>query len=199
MSGPARAVIRQGPRNESLRHVSHQGIFFNSFSRCSLSTRMLTYQWVCHICGHVNEPRIPLCEKCDFPALASGFKIERMRRLMNSAEVSKTADLHLPKCFQLFSGNDNWKWLIGAYIVAVFPPALWGYSLLTVGWSLERMLTCVFAASLALLLPYLSYRRHIKGKESTTNDARGLGIAIGCNIFLLLQAWSFYAGWFGNK
>jgi hypothetical protein len=90
----------------------------------------------------------------------------------------------------------RWKILVGAYIGAIILPA----AIVSIGVSnessFEKLLTFIVCAGWSLLFPLLAFRKHIKGIHFTTIDARGLGIAIGCNIWLLIQAWNFYAGMF---
>lgn len=38
---------------------------------------MINYRWVCHLCEAVNTPASSICEKCNFPAIASRNDMDR--------------------------------------------------------------------------------------------------------------------------
>lgn len=90
----------------------------------------------------------------------------------------------------------RWKILIGAYIGAILLPAAIVNIEVSNESSFEKLFTFILCAGWSLLFPLLAVRRQNKGMHFTTIDARGLGIAIGCNIWLLIQTWNFYAGLF---
>ncbi len=88
---------------------------------------MINYRWSCQICGAVNEPEVTHCEKCKFPAEATGEQIQQMRT-NGKLKLEKTTSILSYFAFAVagvgvllikFGRLTSYDWLIGLALALI--------------------------------------------------------------------------------
>lgn len=104
----------------------------------------MKYRWVCHLCKEANTASSAICEKCGFPALASGRDIDCATGNASPTDGERDkAAVRLPLCKKIAVGIAFGGLIVGAFLAKfAYPPWLNIAGLLLIGlgsfviWSL---------------------------------------------------------------
>ena len=84
---------------------------------------MTAYRWTCHLCGAANEPGLTACQKCGFPAEATGQEVA-LARATGSPTALQDARAKKARARAKWKAQPFWVKVRDIVILAVFLVAI---------------------------------------------------------------------------